>query len=68
VISFTRRFASIEPTVRQCESGQWLATSDPRDPIRVGATGQSEEEARRFFAEEVRAFANLLDEPPEGRL
>ena len=67
MLTFARRFAAIEPTVRRCESGQWLATSDPRDPLRVGTTGQSEDEARRAFIAEVRAFAALLDEPLEGR-
>jgi hypothetical protein len=56
---------SIEPEVRPARRG-WLAVSRPGSALRIGVVGQDEDDARRRFADELKAWAELVArEEPE---
>lgn len=58
---------AISPVVRPARRG-WLATCPVDAPFRIGVIGTDEAEARRLFAEELRAWAALHDQPDEAEL
>ena len=55
---------AVEPVIVHARTGV-LAVAEPGSPIRVGVLGDSEEDARRRFAEELEAWAELAERPQE---
>jgi hypothetical protein len=53
-----RQILEIEPRVWHGRSG-WLAVSTPGSVLNVGVVGESEEDARTAFREELEAWCRL---------
>jgi hypothetical protein len=58
----TERFGLVQAVATERACGGWLVVSAPGSLLRVGATGDTEGEARAKFERAVRRFAALVDE------
>lgn len=72
-----RMVRSIEPTLINASDGSWLAIAGPGAPVRVGAFGATEDDARHQFQTALERVARALENdapdaeatrpPKEGR-
>ena len=53
------RFAHIQPSLRLCLDGRWLAVSEDGANLHIGVEGTSEEEAEELFHEAIAAWEHL---------
>ena len=57
-------FAELEPRLIHRACGGWLALSPERAKLRIGAVGDTEDDAWRNWKASARAWAALLATPP----
>lgn len=62
-----KRILQSEPVVRERQCGGWLVTTQQGDPICLGVTGATKEQALRRFGWMLIEWAELAAPPaPEG--
>ena len=53
----------IRPVLIERTRGGWLAVSQAGSELRIGVVGDTEKQARQRFADALKKWAKLLDEP-----
>jgi hypothetical protein len=57
---------NIQPKICRRKCGGYLAVSEEGSSLRIGVIGQSEEEARRLFKQEILEWVKILGKADEN--